>query len=265
MSSNSVMPRNQTLGVSKAAQFENVGTGLTLYKERKARQTQRIHKTGGKARIHGVKATFRIDILHTGEFAKTWRDWFVDPQAGRKLLFCYIIGALAILAIVATGMPKQHAFYAERRTINELQQKISQGKKDLRDQQNQFQGIVELAKYEIAWSGVLRALSGSIPTDLWLKSIEFVDVPSTPKPRAVAAKEGQVPSPQLFRLVLVAPLSPGSGHLVDVNHFLNQLGQDPRFNKRFRLQDWQVTPSDVTRGKKQERHLVMTVTYKVVS
>jgi len=31
------------------------------------------------------------------------------------------------------------------------------------------------------------------------------------------------------------------------------------------LQDWQVTPSDVTRGKKQERHLVMTVTYKVVS
>ena len=40
-------------------------------------------------------------------------------------------------------MPKQHAFYAEVQTIKELQQKISQGKKDLRDQQNQFQGIVE--------------------------------------------------------------------------------------------------------------------------
>jgi len=248
--------------------LESVGVNIprlyALYSERKARRAQRIY-TGGKARIQGAIATFRIDILHTGGFAKTWRDWFVDPQAVRKLVFSYIFGVVVILAIIAMGIPRQHALHVERRTINELQQKITQRKKDFKDQQNQFLGIVELRRYEVAWSGVLRALSGSMPTDLWLKSIEFVDVPSTPKPRAVAAKEAQVRSQQLFRLVLVAPLSPGSGHLVDVNKFLDNLGKDSRFKKRFRLHDWQVVPSRIATGKKAEQHIVATITYKVVS
>lgn len=248
--------------------LESVGINIprlyTLYRERKARRAQRIY-TGGKARIQGKIATFRIDILHTGGFAKTWRDWFVDPQAVRKLVFCYVFGVVVILAIIALGIPRQHALHIEGRTIKVLQQKIAQRNKDLKDQQNQFLGIIELGRYEIAWSGVLRALSGSMPTDLWLKSIEFVDASSTPKPRAVAAKEGQVPSQQLFRIVLVAPLSPGSGHLVDVNKFLDNLGQDSRFKKRFRLHDWQVVPSSITIGKKAEQHIVATVTYKVVS
>lgn len=248
--------------------LESVGINIprlyALYRERKARRGQRIY-TGGKARIQGKIATFRIDILHTGGFAKTWRDWFVDPQAVRKLLLSYAVGAVVILAIIAMGIPRQNALYAERRRIDKLQLKITQRKKDFRDQQNQFLGIVELGRYEVAWSGVLRALSESMPTDLWLKSIEFIDSPSTPKPRAVAAKKAQVPPEQLFRLVLVAPLSPGSGHLMDVNKFLDNLGKDSRFKKRFRLHDWQVLPSRIVTGKKAEQHIVATVTYKVVS
>jgi len=247
--------------------LEIVGINLprlyALYRESKSRRAQRIY-AGHRARPWGTAATFQIDILHVGGFAKTWEDWFIGLQAFRRLAVFYIIAAIVLATVIGIGMPRKSSLYEEQRTINGLKQKIAQKKKNFKDQQSQFQGIVELGRYEIAWSGVLRALSGSMPTELWLHSIEFIVVPSTPKPRAVAAKEQRPPSEQLFRLVLVAPLLPGSGHLVDVNKFLNDLGQDSSFKKRFRLKDWQVVPSK-REGKKQEQHLITTVTYKVVS
>jgi len=165
------------------------------------------------------------------------------------------------------AIPNKRSLYAEGRTIQELRQKIAKRQKDLNDQQTQFRGIVELGRYEVAWAGVLRALSESMPTDLWLQSIEFIDVPSIPKPRAVAAKKPPAPAEQLFRIVLVAPLLPGSGNLIDVNKFLSDLGQESSFKKRFRLKDWQVVASKRAgkKGKKREQHLITTVTYRVVS
>ena len=247
--------------------LEIVGINLprlyAVYRERTARRAQGVY-AGRRARLPRDLAAFKIDILHVGGFARTWEDWFVGRQALKRLAVGYIIAAIVVATIIGVSIPRKRSLYEEGRTINGLKQKIAQRKKDFKDQRAQFRGILQLARYEVAWSGVLRALSGSMPKDLWLRSIEFIDVPSTPKPRAVAAKEAEVFSQQLFRLVLVAPLSPGSGHLVDVNKFLNDLSQNSSFQKRFRLKDWQVAPSKGG-GKKQEQRLITTVTYKVVS
>ncbi len=247
--------------------LEIVGINLprlyALYRERKARRIQGVY-AGRRARLARNLPTFQIDILHVGGFARTWEDWFVGRQALRRLAVGYIIAAIVVATIIGVAIPRKHSLYEEGRAINELKQKIAERKKDFQDQQAQFRGILQLGRYEVAWSGVLRALSGSMPKDLWLHSIEFIDVPSTPKPRAVADKEPPTLSEQLFRLVLVAPLLPGSGHLVDVNKFLNDLGQNSSFQKKFRLKDWQVVPSKKD-GKKGEQHLITTVTYRVVS
>ena len=250
--------------------LEIVGINLprlyALYRESKSRRAQRIY-AGHRARPWGTAATFQIDILHVGGFAKTWEDWFVGPQAVRRLVVSYIIAAIVVATMIVIAIPNKRSLYEEGRTIQELRQKIAKRQKDLKDQQTQFRGIVELGRYEVAWAGVLRALSESMPTDLWLQSIEFIDVPSIPKPRAVAAKKPQAPAEQLFRIVLVAPLLPGSGNLVDVNKFLSDLGQESSFKKRFRLKDWQVVASKRAgkKGKKREQHLITTVTYRVVS
>jgi len=236
------------------------------YRERKGRHVQRIY-AGRRTRLVGTRTTFHIDILHVGEFAKTWEDWFVGLQGLRRLVVSYIIAAIVVATMIVIAIPDKRSLYEEGRTIQGLRKKIAKKQKDLKDQQTQFLGIVELGRYEVAWAGVLRALSASMPTHLWLQSIEFIDVSSTPKPRAVAAKQPSAPAEQLFRIVLVAPLLPGSGNLVDVNKFLSDLGQESSFKKRFRLKDWQVVSSTRAgkKGKKQEQHLITTVTYRVVS
>ncbi len=250
--------------------LEIVGINLPrlydCYRERKGRHAQRIY-AGRRTRLVGTRTTFHIDILHVGEFAKTWEDWFVGPQGLRRLVVSYIIAAIVVATMIVIAIPNKRSLYEEGRTIQELRQKIAKRQKDLKDQQTQFRGIVELGRYEVAWAGVLRALSESMPTDLWLQSIEFIDVPSIPKPRAVAAKKPPAPVEQLFRIVLVAPLLPGSGNLIDVNKFLRDLGQDSSFKKRFRLKDWQVVASKRAgkKGKKREQHLITTVTYRVIS
>jgi hypothetical protein len=134
----------------------------------------------------------------------------------------------------------------DRETIKGLKQKIAQRQKDLADQKTLYQGILELWRYEIIWSDVLRALSEFMPPDLRLRSIEFVE--------GGTAK-------QLLRLVLDTTLRPGSGNLVELDSLLNDLGRDPRF-KKFSLQDWDVALKDGAGSK--EEHLVATVSFGVI-
>ena len=191
--------------------------------------------------------TFRIDLLHPGGFAKTWRDALVTPEAGKRLLYYYVGCVLAILLVVGIVMAKKSTVQVETKAINELKQKIAQRQKDLTNQRAIYQGIVEIGSYEVVWSDVLMALSESMPPDLSLQSIELV--------------EG-APTQQLFRVVLVTPVRPGSGNLVEVDKFLNTLVQDPRF-KKFHLQDWEVVSKEEG-GRGEERHLLATVTFNVV-
>jgi Tfp pilus assembly protein PilN len=168
--------------------------------------------------------TFRIDLLHPGAFTKTWRDALVTPEAGKRLLLYYVGCVLVMFVVVGVVMAAKSAFQKDTKAIDELKQKIAQRQADLANQRSVYQGIVEMGSYEVVWSDVLVALSESMPPDLWLQSVEFAD--STP---------GQ----QRLRLALVTPVRPGSGNLVEVDRFLNDLTQDPRF-KKFHLQDWEV-------------------------
>jgi hypothetical protein len=191
--------------------------------------------------------TFQIDLLRPAEFAKTWRDWFVGPQAGKRLLYSYATVALAMVVVLLFVIPKRFTLEEDRETIKVLKQKVAQRQKDLADQRALYQGILELWRYEIHWSDVLRALSEFMPPDLRLRNVEFV--------------EG-APNKQLLRLVLDTTLRPGGGNLVELDRLLNDLGRDPRF-KKFSLQDWDVALSKEGGGGKQE-HLVATVTFGVV-
>jgi len=191
--------------------------------------------------------TFRIDLLHPGGFSRTWRDALLTPGAGKRLLYYYGGCVLAILIVIGIVMVKRSTAQVDTKAINELMQKIAQRQKDLTNQRAIYQGIVEIGSYEVVWSDVLMALSESMPSDLWLRSIELV--------------EG-TPTQQLFRLVLATPVRPGSGNLVEVNKFFNTLVQDPRF-KKFQLKDWEVVSKEEG-GRGGERDLVATVTFNVV-
>lgn len=190
--------------------------------------------------------TFQIDLLRPAEFAKTWRDWFVGPQAGKRLLYSYASVALAILAVVLFVLPKRFSLAEDREAIKGLKQKVAQRQKDLADQRALYQGILELWRHEIHWSDVLRALSEFMPPDLRLRNVEFLE---------------SAPNKQLLRLVLDTTLRPGGGNLVELDRLLNDLARDPRF-KKFSLQDWDVTLKDGAGSK--EEHLVATVTFGVI-
>lgn len=206
--------------------------------------------------------TFRIDLTNPGEFARSWQDWFVGPSGAKRLKYSYIGGALAILAIVAYVVPMQYDLVKERDRVKQLNQKITQRQKDLANQRTQFQGIIELGKFEVVWSDVLVALSRTMPNNVWLRSMEFVEQAPAPRPQAVAPKEGQKAT-QMLRLVLVTTLRPGATHLVDINKFLNDLAQDPGF-KRFQLQDWEVSLAKEGAGDKGEQQIVTSVTFRLV-
>jgi len=190
--------------------------------------------------------TFQIDLLRPAGFAKSWRDWFVGPQAGKRLLYSYATVALVILVVLWSGLQRKFTVEEDRETTKALKQKVAQRQKDLADQRVLYQGILELWRYEILWSDVLRALSEFMPPDLRLRNVEFV--------------EGG-PAKQLLRLVLDTTLRPGSGNLVELDSLLNDLGRDPRF-KKFSLQDWDVALKDGAGSK--EEHLVATVSFGVV-
>jgi hypothetical protein len=191
--------------------------------------------------------TFRIDLLHPGGFAGTWRDALVTPEAGKRLFFYYIGCVLVIFVVVGMVMVKRSAVQKDAKAIGDLKQKVAERQKELANQRAMYQGIAEIRSYEVAWSGVLMALGETMPPDLWLRSIELV--------------EGS-PTQQLFRLVLVTSVRPGSGNLLQVNKFLNSLAQDPCC-KRFHLQDWEVVPK-AEGGPGEESHLLATVTFDVV-
>ncbi len=189
---------------------------------------------------------FQIDLLQPGGFARDWRDWFLGSNGGKRLLIAYGCSALAILIVLLFALPKKVAVQEDRASIKTLTQKIAQRQKDRANQQALYQGILDLSKYEILWSDVFKALSESMPANLWLRSIEFAEGAATK---------------HLLRLVLDTALMPGGGNLVALDKLLNDLAHDPRF-KKFNLQDWEVSLSKEAGGDK-EGHILVTVTFNV--
>ncbi|MBI4529743.1 MAG: hypothetical protein HY695_38585 [Deltaproteobacteria bacterium] len=186
---------------------------------------------------------FHIDLLHPGTFAKSRRDWFSGPQAGKRLLYSYAGCALVILLVLGVVIPQRFTIEEERETIKRLKQRIALRQKDFKDQQALYRWILDLGKYRAVWSDALQALGDAMPANLSLQKIELLPG-----------------SKQLLRLVVVTTLRPGSGNLVELDKLLNRFEQDPRLS-RFKLQDWEVALSG---SEREAQQLVTTVTFDVL-
>ena len=188
--------------------------------------------------------TFRVDLLHPGGFARTWRDELLTAAVGKKLIYGYLGAFLAYFVASAIVNRNDSAVATETKAIAELKPKIAQREKDLANQRSMFKGITEIGTADVIWSEVLVALSEAMPRDVWLRSLELVD------------------GAQLFRMVLVTPMRPGTGNLMEFERFFNSLAEDARF-KKFQLQDWEVVSKEESGGK-DERNITTTVTFKIV-
>jgi len=187
--------------------------------------------------------TFRVDLLHPGGFARTWRDDLLTAEVGKKLLYGYLGAILMFFIAWAIVDHNDSAVATETKAIAGLKPKIAQREKDLANQRAMFKGITEIGSSDVIWSEVLAALSEAMPRDIWLRSLELVD------------------GAQLFRMVLVTPVRSGASNLVEVESFFNSLADDARF-KKFQLQDWEVVSKEESGGK-DDKTLTTTVTFKI--
>lgn len=210
---------------------------------------------------------FNIDLSHPGEFARTWVDRFVGPQGKRRLILCYVLVGLLALGVVGLTFPKRYTVYSERQRINKLKIDIDKLQKDRAQQEGMFQGVSSLDKYQVVWSEVLHALSQGIPGNLWLNRIELAEPVARPTPKALTGVAGQKKAEkpgQILRLEIGTELRPGAGFLVDVAKFLDGLGQDSKFSKRFQMEDWEASSASGRDGEQEKQEVIITVSFKVL-
>jgi len=206
---------------------------------------------------------FNLDLLHPGQFARNWLDWLASP---RKLAIAFAVGALLILGVVGYAYRVTAALEAEERSVEKqrkaLETQIPQRRNDLTRLRNLFEGISELERLQIAWSEVLPALSEAISPEIWLNRLTLLRPEAKPVPKA--EQSGQPPSraPQVFRLELATELRPGKAPFVAVAKVLDALGQDPRFSRKFRLEDWEASSSAISSGEEAREQMTVTVTFR---
>ena len=215
---------------------------------------------------------FNIDLLHPGGFARSWIDWFTGRQAKRGLAILYAIMIIGVLALVGDffyeTIPLRGSLQRERQRGGELQTQINKRRADIAQQRSQFQGIIELEILQVIWSEVLQALSEGIPETLWLNRVELVQPAAQPTPQAVAGAAPPPKPPWTLRLEIGTDLEPGSERLLDVARFLDELGRDRRFARKFKMEDWEASstaaPSSAgTRGEQAKQQMTLTVSFKV--
>jgi len=211
---------------------------------------------------------FNIDFLHPGQFANTWADWFVGPRGKRRLGVAYalvVLGAVILfLAYDNLGLftVQRATLRAERQRFVLLQTQIAKRQDEVRQQRSLLPGLSELETFQVAWAGVLQALSERIPEDRWLNRLELVQ----PEAKSAApAAPGAAPTakpPRIFRLEVATKLRPGNSPVAGVARFLADLEQDPRFSKEFQIQDWEASSDVVGTGEQQQQWSILTVRFK---
>jgi hypothetical protein len=212
---------------------------------------------------------FNIDLLHPGQFARTWVDWFLGPQGWRRLGVAYAIVVLFVLVPIAAdyyflGLTAQHlaTLTAERRIETLQQRQIAERQNEVTQQEIVLRSVSELETFQIAWAAVLHALSERIPKDFWLKRIELVQPEAKPSPQAAPGAAPAARPAQIFRLEVATELKLGSAPFLGVAGFLDGLEQDRRFSKQFQMQDWETSSEVVGSGEQSKQWAILTVSFK---
>jgi hypothetical protein len=183
---------------------------------------------------------FSVDLLHPGQLALTWQEWFIGAPGQRHLALVAMVGiSLLILVIVGGIFPVYWRLSTDLKDIPRLRKDLAASEGDLNLLRTNLQALTVEARRQVRWAELLAALSQHIPPTLRLQSVDATRAPSAPgaaPPPPDAKAEG------LLRIESVTPVRPGSPPLLETAQFMAGLMRDPAVNKRFQLKSWEIKP-----------------------
>jgi hypothetical protein len=184
---------------------------------------------------------FSVDLLHPGQLALTWQEWFIGPPGQRHLALVALVGLSLLLLILVIGIaPVYWRLSTDLQDIPRLQRDLAASEGDLNLLRTNLQSLTVEARRQVRWADLLGALSEHIPPTLRLQSVDAsraapAGAPGAPPPPDAKA-EGTL------RIESVTPVRPGSAPLVETAQFMAALMRDPAVNKRFQLKSWEIKP-----------------------
>ena len=185
---------------------------------------------------------FSVDLLHPGQLALTWQEWFIGSQGQRHLTLVSLVGLSLLLLIVVIGItPVYWRLSTDLKDIPRLSRDLAASESDLNILRANLQSLSLEARRQVRWAELLTALSEHIPPTMRLLALEAsraapAAAPGAPAPPADARAEGTL------RIESVTPVRPGSAPLVETAQFMAALMRDPAVNKRFQLKSWEIKP-----------------------
>ncbi|MFQ5944937.1 MAG: hypothetical protein ACE5NC_01630 [Anaerolineae bacterium] len=187
-------------------------------------------------------ARFTVDLLHPGELARTWTDWFLSAQGPRRLTH-FASGALGVLLLVALGgiLPTSWRLSGDLQKVKGLKRELAATAEDLQVLRPQLQALSAEARRQVPWSELLTTFSRQLPPTLRLQRVEL----AKPVPAPNSRRKQKEPSPSskvALQVEAVTPLRPGGPPLLDVARFMAGLMRDPPVNRRFELESWEIKP-----------------------
>ncbi|HKZ07059.1 MAG TPA: hypothetical protein VJU81_16465 [Methylomirabilota bacterium] len=202
---------------------------------------------------------FTVDLLHPGQLALTWQEWFIGSQGQRHLALVAMVGLSLLLLLVVIGIaPVYWRLSTDLADIPRLQRDLAASEGDLNLLRANLQALTVEARRQVRWAELLGALSEHIPATLKLQAIEASraaapGAPGAPPPPPDAKAEGTL------RIESVTPVRPGSAPLVDTAQFMAALMRDPAVNKRFQLKSWEIKPPTGAAAE-DDAYLSITIT-----
>jgi hypothetical protein len=181
---------------------------------------------------------FSVDLLHPGQLALTWQEWFIGAPGQRHLALVTMAGISLLLLILVAGIfPVYWRLSSDLKEIPRLQRDLAASESDLNLLRTNLQALTVEARRQVRWADLLAALSQHIPPTLRLLSVEATGAAPAPGAPAPATKaEG------LLRIESVTPVRAGSPPLLETAQFMAGLMRDPAVNKRFELKRWEIKP-----------------------
>lgn len=185
---------------------------------------------------------FSVDLLHPGQLALTWQEWFIGSQGQRHLALVAMAGLSLLLLLLVVGIaPLYWRLSSDLQDIPRLQRDLAASESDLNILRANLQSLTVEARRQVRWAELLTALSVHIPSTLRLQAVEASRAvaaggPGAPPPPPDAKAEGTL------RIESVTPVRAGSAPLVETAQFMAALMRDPAVNKRFQLKSWEIKP-----------------------
>ncbi len=189
---------------------------------------------------------FSVDLLHPGQLALTWQEWFIGAQGQRHLALVAMAGiSLLILILVGGIFPDYWRLSSDLKDVPRLERDLAAADGDLNLLRTNLQALTVEARHQVRWAELLRALGQHIPPTLRLQAVEAsrpTSAPGAPAPPPGTKAEG------MLRIEAATPVRPGSAPLLDTAQFMAGLMRDPAVNRRFQLKSWEIKPPAVTSG-----------------